>query len=67
MGNDDTEPAWKMETRISLRDEFAKAALQSLRLSISLEDGDEYLLGVGRISYRMADAMLKARKEAGKP
>ena len=47
-----------------LRDEFAKAAMRPLTLSMR-SARDEELRGMVREAYAIADAMLKARKPRG--
>lgn len=58
---DDGGPAYPLEsfTGMSLRDYFAAKAMQGLITEIDPPIND----GLARLSYSMADAMLKARKE----
>jgi hypothetical protein len=58
---DDGGPAypWERSTGMSLRDYFAAAAMQGLIHEIDPPIND----GLARLSYSMADAMLRARKE----
>jgi hypothetical protein len=47
---------------MSLRDYFAAAALQTMKLCNSWSDNPLYWEGVAKSAYVCADAMLKARK-----
>lgn len=50
--------------RMTIRDEFAKAAMQAEITRTTYDDGYDYR-AVAICAYKMADAMLQARKDGG--
>jgi len=51
------------EAGMSLRDWFAGQALAGWLASFGPDDGDPVAMGVARLAFELADAMLKARGE----
>ena len=47
---------------MTMRDEFAKAAMQALIIRADKRSADEVELWIGSIAYEVADAMLEAKK-----
>lgn len=53
------------DSGMDLRDYFAAAALQTMKLANSWSDNPLYWEGVARSAYVCADAMLAARQKGG--